>query len=130
MAKRSSIGRESSPAGSPKDARALALIRGEHTAIYVVMAASVFAILYAGITGAAGVWLWAALALIGFEIAVFAGSGMKCPLTAVAVKYGAVGENDTFFPERLTRHTFAFFAPLIVIGLVMVAARWCAALIT
>ncbi len=60
---------------------------------------------------------------------MFAGYGMKCPLTAVAVKYGAAGENDTFFPERLTRHTLVFFAPLIVVGLALVVARWSASLV-
>ena len=70
----------------PRPALALALIRGAHTTIYVVMAGSVFAILYAGVTGAAG-------------------------------------------PERLTRHTLVFFAPLIVVGLALVVARSSASLV-
>ncbi len=108
------------------DAHRLALVRGFHTAIYVVMAASVFVVLYAGVTGVQGDWLLIAAGLVSVEVAVFAGSGMKCPLTAVAARYGpASGRvSDTYLPERLTRHTFAFFTPLIVIGFVLLVARW------
>ena len=108
------------------NARSLALVRGIHTAIYLVMAASTFVLLYAGITGARGVWLWAALGLLSIEVVVFAGNGMKCPLTALAVKYGARTGYvfDTFLPERATRYTFRFFGTLMVIGLILLAARW------
>jgi hypothetical protein len=102
----------------------LALVRALHTAIYVVMAGAVFVVLYAGITGATGRWLWIALALVGVEVAIFAGSGMKCPLTAVASRYGARQGHDTFFPERLTRHTLTVFGPLIALGVALLAVRW------
>ncbi|WP_395822175.1 hypothetical protein [Devosia sp.] len=39
------------------DARRLTIIRTVHTAIYLVMAASTFVLLYAGITGQTGIWL-------------------------------------------------------------------------
>jgi hypothetical protein len=108
------------------DAQRLALVRAVHTAIYVVMAISTFALLYAGITGAQGVWLWVALALLGLEVVVFAGNGLKCPLTAIAVKYGAETGHvfDTFLPERATRHTFRFFGTVMVVGLLLLAMRW------
>jgi hypothetical protein len=108
------------------DPQRLAIVRALHTAIYVVMAASTFALVYAGLTGATGVWLWAALTLLGIESAVFAGSGMKCPLTAVAVRYGAEKGYafDTFLPERATRYTFRFFGTLMAIGLVLLGLRW------
>jgi hypothetical protein len=64
------------------------------------------------------------LVLVGIEVIIFAGSGMKCPLTAIATKYGADAGDDTFFPQRVTRYTLAFFGPLIVISLVLLAARW------
>jgi len=88
------------------DARRLAAIRGIHTAIYLIMATSTFVILYAGITGARGTWLRAAMVLMGVEVAVFAGNGLKCPLTTLAVKYGAKTGHvfDTFLPERFTRY--------------------------
>jgi len=106
--------------------RKLWLVRAVHTAIYVVMSAACFALLYAGLTGASGPWLWAALGLVAVECVVFIGSGMKCPLTAVAVRWGATpqGGYDTFFPERITRHTLAVFGPMIAISLALLVLRW------
>ncbi|MDO8322078.1 MAG: hypothetical protein Q7T23_03970 [Phenylobacterium sp.] len=103
----------------------LALVRGLHTAIYLVMAGAVFIVLYAGITGAHGPWLWAAVGLVAVECLVFVASGMKCPLTAVAVKYGATrnAPRDTYLPERFTRLTFRIFTPLIVLGALLVVGR-------
>ena len=107
------------------DAQRLTLVRAIHTAIYVVMAASTFAVLYAGITGAHGRWLWAAGVLVGIEAVIFAASGMKCPLTAVVSRYDATrGQvSDTFFPERITRHTLHVFGPLLALGVLLLAAR-------
>jgi hypothetical protein len=104
----------------------LALVRGLHTAIYLVLAVAVLLIVYAGLTGASGPWLWIAIGLAGAESVVFLGSGMKCPLTAVAVRYGAIKESgwDTFLPERLTRHTLTVFGPLLLIGFVLLGARF------
>jgi hypothetical protein len=104
----------------------LALVRAVHTAIYVVMATASFALLYAGVTGAHGVWLWVALALVAVESVVFLANGLKCPLTAVALRYGADGlkVGDTFLPERITRHTFRVFGPLILLAFALLAVRW------
>lgn len=108
------------------DPQRLTLVRAVHTVIYLVMAGSVFVVVYAGITGAHGGWLAAAAVLVGVESLVFAASGMKCPLTALAVKYGAGagGLFDTFLPERMTRYTFRVFAPLVLLGFLLLAARW------
>lgn len=106
---------------------ALAVVRAIHTLIYLVMVTSIFAVLYAGITGVTGVtgpWLWLAAVLLGVESAVFLGNGLRCPLTAAAAHYGAGGGGDTFLPERITRHTFRVFGPLILIAAALAAARW------
>lgn len=107
-------------------ARRLWLIRLLHTVIYLVETVAVLAVLYAGATGAKGPWLWVALGLVGAEAVVFAGSGMKCPLTAVAVKHGAGSDGlfDTFLPERFTRHTLRIFGPLIALGAALLVWRW------
>jgi hypothetical protein len=81
----------------------LVVVRAVHTVIFVVMAAATFVVLYAAITGRAGAWVWVAAGLVGVESAVFLGNDLKCPLTAVAARYGAQGGADTFLPERLTR---------------------------
>lgn len=112
------------------DDRLLALVRTVHTAIYLVMVAAIFVLLYAGATGYVGSWLWVALGLLAVETVVFVGNGLKCPLTALAVSYGAETGYafDTFLPERVTRYTFRFFGSLMVFGLVLLALRWAGAL--
>jgi hypothetical protein len=111
---------------SVTDSQRLALIRTIHTTIYLVMAAATFVLIYAGVTGAQGSWLWVALALLAVETVVYLGNGMRCPLTALAVRYGA--ENgyvfDTFLPERATRYTFNFFGTVMVVGLGLLILRW------
>ena len=102
----------------------LLAVRVVHTAIYVVMAVSTFVVLYAGISGAQGPWLFVALGLLGIESVVFAGSGMRCPLTGLAAKYGAKSGHDTVLPERITRHTFRFFGAVMAAGLLLLGARW------
>lgn len=104
----------------------LQIVRGLHTAIYLMMSSACFAVLYAGISGCSGLWLTVALVLVAVETVVFVGSGMKCPLTAIAVRYGATrdGAYDTLFPEACTRYTLTVFGPLIILGLGLNAARW------
>jgi hypothetical protein len=107
-----------------KAANTLALIRTLHTAIYIVMAAAVFALFYASLTGARPLWFWPALLLVSGEIAVFVGFGMKCPLTALAVQNGASPGDDTFLPEPITRHTLTFFGPLIALTALLLLVRY------
>ena len=107
------------------DAQRLVLVRAFHTVIYGLMASASFVVLYGGVTGAHGVWLWVAVGLVGVESVVFAAYGLRCPLTAVADRYGATrtGVADTFLPERMTRHTFHVFAPLILVAFALLAGR-------
>ncbi len=106
--------------------RLLALVRGVHTTIYLVMVAAIFTLLYAGATGYQGLWLWVSLGLLALETIVFLGNGMKCPLTALAVRFGAEKGYafDTFLPERCTRLTFRIFGTLMVLGLILLGLRW------
>ena len=96
----------------------LALVKAVHTAFYLVQVAAILYILSAGITGKRGRYLPHAFALVAFESAVFIGNGRRCPLTALAKRWGDpkgyVG--DTFFSERCTRHTFSVFGSLLALG--------------
>tara|TARA_R110002051_G_scaffold129067_1_gene202738 strand:- start:525 stop:872 length:348 start_codon:yes stop_codon:yes gene_type:complete len=113
------------------DAQRLFGVRLLHTTIYGVMATASLLVLYGGISGARGTWLTVAVGLVVIEGLVFSVSGLKCPLTAVAVQYGAGRDGlfDTFLPERFTRHTFRIFGPMILLGLALLAVRqwWAAA---
>lgn len=113
------------------DAGKLRAVRLMHTIIYVVMALSTFALVYAGISGHTGPWLFVPMTLLAIEVVVFVGNGFKCPLTALAVRYGAVRGYafDTYFPESVMRHTFWFFTSLMVLGLVLLGMRWAGVLI-
>lgn len=115
---------DSAPAVTFGDQR-LTLVRGLHTAVYLVMVSAIGILLYAGITGYTGPWLWLSLGLLGAESVIFVGNGFACPLTALAVRYGAEKGYafDTFLPENVTRHTFRFFGTLMVIGLVLLIVR-------
>lgn len=104
----------------------LALVRGVHTAIYLIMSSAVLVVLFAGVTGAHGAWLWVAITLVAIESTVFIANGFRCPLTALAAKYSFSRKPlaDTYLPERFTRLTLRIFGPLIVIGLILLLVRW------
>jgi hypothetical protein len=106
--------------------QALTLVRTVHTIIYIVMAVSTFVLLYAGISGATGTWLWVALVLLGGESVVFLGNGMRCPLTNLAIRYGATAGYafDSFLPEKYSQYTFRFFGSVMAIGLGLLTLRW------
>jgi hypothetical protein len=55
-----------------------------HTVIYLTMVVAVFYILYAGMTKTYSNPLYISLGLLAIEAIVFAGNGMRCPLTALA----------------------------------------------
>jgi len=103
----------------------LTAIKTLHTAIYAVMVAAIFNVLYCGITGTLNVLLAVSIGLVGLEGAVFFGNRRKCPLTALAKQYGDpkgyVG--DLFCPEWLSRRTFSVFTSLFVVGLLLVVGR-------
>lgn len=109
-----------------ENAGRLAAVRTVHTVIYLVMAGATFVLLYGGVTGQQGVWLWIALGLLAVESAVYLANGFACPLSALARRYGATTGYvfDTFLPERATRYTFRFFGTLMGIGLALLVLRW------
>ena len=57
---------------------------------------------------------------------MFVGSGMRCPLTDLAVRYGADAGYafDTFLPKQVTRYTFRVFGSLMGLGLALLVLRW------
>ena len=100
-------------------------IRTLHTTIYLVMAGSTIFILLCGLLGYVNPVLWAALVLVGIEAIVFLANGFHCPLTGLAVKYGAEKGYvfDTFLPETATKYTFRVFASLLALGVLFLLLR-------
>lgn len=99
----------------------LVIVKTVHTFIYLVMVAATFYIMYAAITKKYNYLLYVSLGLLTIEGIVFFGSGMKCPLTALAKQYGDpkgyVG--DTLFPEKFTKYTFRVFGSILLVGLLI-----------
>jgi hypothetical protein len=108
----------------------LRTIKAVHTAVYAVMVAAIFYVLYCGITGTRSILLAVSIGLVCLEGVVFFVNGRKCPLTALAKQYGDpkgyVG--DLFCPEWLSRRTFSIFTSLFVLGLLLVGFRLLSAL--
>jgi len=109
-----------------QQSRALFWVQLVHTVIYLVMVCAIGALLFAGVSGRQGIWLWISIGLLTIEGLVFFGNGRRCPLTALAVRHGAERGHafDTFLPEKWTRYTFRFFGTLTVIGFVLMVLRW------
>ena len=98
-----------------------------HTAIYIVMAASIAYIVYAGIVGRfVPQFLGVALVLVTLECVVFIGNGWKCPLTTVAISISGNDGKDyaPMIPEKLGRYTPTLFGSLFAVGLVLLTVRF------
>jgi hypothetical protein len=107
------------------DSQMLRLVRVFHAAVYAVVVVSTGILLYAGITGRYGVWLWVALALVALEVCVYVGSGMKCPVTGWAVRYGAPQGHafDLHLSARQSDYLLNIVTGFMVLGLVILGAR-------
>ena len=66
-------------ASETKNAQRLALVRGVHTFIYTVMATSTLLLVYAGLTGARGWWLWVGLTLLASRPSCSRATGGSAP---------------------------------------------------
>lgn len=105
--------------------RMLRLVRAIHTAIYLLMVVSILHALYAALTGTYDPLLPLSLTIVTVECVVFAANGMKCPLTALARRYGDVTGHvcDTLFPEWCTRYTFRVFGTLFFLAVIILGLR-------
>lgn len=103
----------------------LTCVKTVHSVFYLIEAAAIAYILLVGLSGRRGPYLRQAFALVAFESVVYLGNGGRCPLSAMARRWGdPTGHvGDTLFSERLTRHTFALFGSLLALGTALVALR-------
>ena len=104
------------------NSKKLFIIKTIHSIIYLIMVASIFYILYAGITKTYDTLFYISLGLITIEGAVYLGNKMVCPLTTLAKKYGDPTKGyvgDTFFPESFTNFTFQIFGSILLLGILI-----------
>ena len=96
-----------------------------HTAIWAILAALVFYLLYAGISGHITPLVYIAIGAIVAETGILIGYGWRCPLTLVAQKYSDSDKPnfDIYLPAWLARHNKTIFSILFVIGVVLVVWR-------
>lgn len=82
---------------------------------------AVFYLLYAALTKTYSPTFFVALGLLIVEAVVFAASGMKCPLTSLAKKYGDTKGyvGDLFIPEKYAKYTFRVFGSLFALALLI-----------
>jgi len=107
------------------DAQRLLVVRTAHSAVYIVMGISAFAVLYAGATGLRSGWIWVPVVLLIGEAIVYIANGWSCPLTTLEVKYGSKTGHafDWLASERAMRYTFRTLTVIAVVGLVLLVLR-------
>lgn len=98
---------------------AIVVVKSGHTVIFLGMAACVFHILYAGLTGSVSTLTMISIAVILFEGLVLLVNRGRCPLTDLAESLGSEhgSVSDIFLPAWFTPHIPAVFSTLFVIGL-------------
>ena len=105
--------------------RKLILIKLLHTAIWAVMAAAVFYILYAGIFDKIGLMVWLCVGLILIEALILLICKWRCPLTLIGERYTDKRDVgfDIFLPPWLAKYNKTIFTALYVVGLLLVLWR-------
>ena len=108
-----------------RSTRPLLAIRTVHTVIYVLMASAVLYVFTAGLLGFFNGVVVLALLVVGIEVIIFTMNGCMCPLTALAIRYGATKGYafETWLPEKATRFTFRFFGVVLALGLLLLLGR-------
>ncbi len=83
----------------------LVLIRAVHSAIFLVMLASIGWLVLSGFAGRRDRSVALAAGLVAVESAVFLVNGGVCPLTPLAERHGAVrgSVSDIFLPDAVAR---------------------------
>lgn len=109
-----------------KNQTVIRVIELSHLVIYLLMVSAVVLTLIAGLTGYAGWPLYAAILLLILEGGVLMTNGWRCPLTALAKKYGAEKGYvfNALMSERAARYTLKAYVILFVIGLALVINNW------
>lgn len=105
--------------------KSLVFLKLLHTAIWLIMTASVFYVFYSGITGRSTIYSWIAVCLVlGEGVALLLGKG-ECPLYAYTLRVtGKKKMNDTYLPEWIFFRSYkTVFSMIFLIGLSLMILR-------
>jgi hypothetical protein len=96
---------------------ALAAIKAVHTLAWFSIESSIVYLLYAGLRRQSDRRAVVAGAVVAAESLIFAANGLRCPLTKLAVKFGAErgGVTEIFLPRWFAHNLPAIHAPLLVL---------------
>ena len=95
-----------------------ASIKAVHTLAWLSIESSIVYLLCAGLRRQSDRRAAVAGAVLAGESLVFAANGFRCPLTKLAVKFGAArgGVTDIFLPRWFARNLPAIHVPLLVLA--------------
>lgn len=101
------------------------VIKAMHTAIWAVLSAVIFYLLYAVIADRIDHWFWWGLGLVGIEVLTLLIFGMSCPLTVLARRLsGSQRANfDIYLPEWLARYNKVICSMILLVVLAGMAWR-------
>lgn len=103
-------------------------IKTFHTAVFLFMSACIVYILYASFTRTYNGLLAVSVVAVTLESAVWWFAGRRCPLTALARKYGDETGNDwiadIFLPRWAAEKIPPVCGGLFVIGLLALGINW------
>jgi len=98
---------------------ALAAIKAVHTLAWFSIESSIVYLLYAGLRRQSDRRAAVAGAVVSGESLIFVANGFRCPLTTLAVKFGAKrgGVTDIFLPGWFAHNLPAIHAPLLLLAM-------------
>ena len=101
------------------DQRKVLLIKTVHSMIFWLMSGCVGYLYYAALTGQAGWYPYLAIGLVCAEGAVLFLNRGRCPLTTLALRYGAASGSvtDIFLPGWAAARVFPVCGALFIIGM-------------
>ena len=107
-------------AESAENRTMIAVLRGIHGLIALIMIASVASIYYAAVTQRYGVWLYVAAGALLIEAIAVTWNRGNCPFTLLSRKYG---DTRAFFellmPKRVAKQMFKVNGTIMGIGFIL-----------
>ncbi|HWO72441.1 MAG TPA: hypothetical protein VNN21_02695 [Dehalococcoidia bacterium] len=96
-------------------------IKAFHSFAFFVIQSCILYLVYSGIRRRSDGRAAAAAAIALGEAAIYAGNGFRCPLTGLALRYGARSGSvtDIFLPRWLAANIARIYTPLLVLGVAL-----------